>query len=762
MKWMKRCGAALLAAALVLSGCGAAPQPGGADAAPLQAKGRFVETEFQVTDGAHTAENGMLYQTPSGALVVLQTMAEAPGRWDSDDGGQTWRYTDLPWAAECEPLQRQTNLAVEEDGSLLVSTNEPALYRVSPAGEVTPLPMKELEGFASPTQVGEGVLHGSVDTLIALADGGFFMNVSGYYMSEQYAYLSTKDGASTGIYNADGTRRKVLPTPSFGRVIPAGKELLILDWEEDTVTRYDAAGEKKESRSLPGDLDSQQTAADAQGNLYFFTSRGVQRLAAGSNVLETILDGETYSFGTPVMTIQETVALDAEHLILGLMDQMGAGRFYHYTYDPEAPVGESSTLRVWALEDSDALRLAVSAFRRRHPAVKVQLDLALASGGVTAEDAVRTLNTELLAGKGPDVLILDGTPAESFAKNGLLADLTPYVDAKALYEPFRKPFETENGMFCLPALFHLGVLAGRAEDLDAVTGPAALARLVAEGPAAWDAAEGANYTASLPEDRRPAAFFEDLDSLFDLLWNTGAPALLTPDGVDAAALEAFLTACKQISDHWNLTGGRENEFSMGFGTSTLFYKVPNELTCYMADTAQIGAAQVQDLLTLDYPVQFHFGADGLPIADGDTQMRLFPGFAPGAYQPVLLAGISASGAQQELAGAFVNTLLGPDVQAQAMPTGMPTTKAGVAAQIAQQNEKYEDQMESIPEGAAHGRYMADPERLIAGLTQPVLTPRAVKETVRDAVGGYCAGSAALEDTLAAVQAAIDLYLAEQA
>ena len=49
--------------------------------------------------------------------------------------------------------------------------------------------------------------------------------------------------------------------------------------------------------------------------------------------------------------------------------------------------------------------------------------MALQEGaGLTKDDALRTLNTELLAGEGPDVLILDGADLESFSGSGLLED----------------------------------------------------------------------------------------------------------------------------------------------------------------------------------------------------------------------------------------------------------------------------------------------------------------------------------------------------
>lgn len=43
--------------------------------------------------------------------------------------------------------------------------------------------------------------------------------------------------------------------------------------------------------------------------------------------------------------------------------------------------------------------------------------------GNVSEDTIRALNTELLGGKGADVLILDGLPVESYQEKGILLDI---------------------------------------------------------------------------------------------------------------------------------------------------------------------------------------------------------------------------------------------------------------------------------------------------------------------------------------------------
>ena len=51
----------------------------------------------------------------------------------------------------------------------------------------------------------------------------------------------------------------------------------------------------------------------------------------------------------------------------------------------------------------------------------VEYEAAIGEGSaVTAQDAIKNLNTRLLNGDGPDVMLLDGCPAENYAARGML------------------------------------------------------------------------------------------------------------------------------------------------------------------------------------------------------------------------------------------------------------------------------------------------------------------------------------------------------
>ena len=59
----------------------------------------------------------------------------------------------------------------------------------------------------------------------------------------------------------------------------------------------------------------------------------------------------------------------------------------------------------------------------------MELEIGLSGeDGMTEADAIRTLNTEILAGNGPDLICLDGFNLESYLEKGVLADVSHILD----------------------------------------------------------------------------------------------------------------------------------------------------------------------------------------------------------------------------------------------------------------------------------------------------------------------------------------------
>ena len=119
----------------------------------------------------------------------------------------------------------------------------------------------------------------------------------------------------------------------------------------------------------------------------------VRELAAGD---ETIL----YD---PGKSVTRFATGNADDLFLLGIDRSSADLSLHKYEKADEAKEISSTLRVYPLEGSATVRQAIALFEGEHPDVQVKFEVGLNSKGMTAEDALKTLNTEMLAGNGPDV-----------------------------------------------------------------------------------------------------------------------------------------------------------------------------------------------------------------------------------------------------------------------------------------------------------------------------------------------------------------------
>lgn len=74
-----------------------------------------------------------------------------------------------------------------------------------------------------------------------------------------------------------------------------------------------------------------------------------------------------------------------------------------------------------------------------------------------------------MAGKGPDVLCLDGLPLDSYLSKGMLADLSDTLKAAEEKEEFfnniTRAFEKDGKIYAIPTRFRIPLLVGKQETL---------------------------------------------------------------------------------------------------------------------------------------------------------------------------------------------------------------------------------------------------------------------------------------------------------
>jgi len=190
-------------------------------------------------------------------------------------------------------------------------------------------------------------------------------------------------------------------------------------------------------------------APDGKGGLYA-AYKGDILLAGADGSVNTVLEGTAYSIGAPRSVIDKFFVLSDGSIVVNLLSNNQTNRLYKYVWDDDASVDPAKTITVWSLEDNSFVRAAIAELRKNHPDSYIKYEVALdGSSAVSAADAIRTLNTRLLSGNGPDVLLLDGCSVESYTDRGMLMNMSGLIDTGDVYDNLISPYsDGGNSIAC--------------------------------------------------------------------------------------------------------------------------------------------------------------------------------------------------------------------------------------------------------------------------------------------------------------------------
>ncbi len=425
------------------------------------AMGRYVEEITDLSDRV-SLSGCKLCRLSDGRIVLSDTSKPC---LISDDNGATWREDDSElyvrthsegtFASEIAIGADNTVAAIynadlydKEKGGFI---HDPKLLVIRPDGteNIVDIPKSKDEIYP----------HNYVE----IADNGrIFVSVSGssdlYEVKEDgsCAYFMTVQGESPELMQFQGNLMFL--------GVPGYEPPLIYDMEkkeyvEDEVL-IDFIKENYPNTYFDGSRRYKMYFfAGEEGVIYIAGKKGLYRHVIGGSVMEQIIDGSRYAFAS-----YEIVAMTMleDNTFLALFDD---GRLARYVYDPDAATVPDDRLKVYSLKENDTIRQAIALYKIAYPGIVVEYEIGMENGSsVTREDALKKLNTRIMAGEGPDVLIMDDIPLDSYIEKGLLVDLSTILDSldgeEELFDNIVREMKKEDKIYAIPCEIQIPVLAG--------------------------------------------------------------------------------------------------------------------------------------------------------------------------------------------------------------------------------------------------------------------------------------------------------------
>lgn len=514
----------------------------------------------------------------------------------------------------------------------------------------------------------------------------------------------------------------------------------------------------KETTSFPthGPTSNSDSAGDnfrvmdygLDGKLYFADPKGIYRCVAGNDTLEQLADGSLLSLSTPSLRRQCLLALRNQFLLLTWSN--GVWQLLSYRYDPDTPTLPDTELSVWSLTEDPLIPQAISALQTSDPSIHVTYTVGIfEENSVTRDDAIGRINTLLLAGKGPDVLVLDGLPYHSYVEKEVLSDLSEEIEALASADKLLPHIatsykNTDGTAYAIPAQFQVPMLHGTDEAMNAIQDLNTMA----------DWLEGAKGSFRTP------FFFSSPESYLRFFYPAYATNLTGMDGrIDEGALRNFLTQIKRIADLRTDVedyGDVEDSYDFKFGA--------------------LGLSVGYNALDAGNLLQFKGLYAAWTTDDKNGGGRIDTLFGANSYLPVTALGINAQSKQPSLAWKFIETVLSNDVQGQAVGKGMPVCSSAFddAAQEHDSNNggQYSTYGTTLrdAEGAETSvtiQVMYPPDTFrqqmadrLKGLDTPLFYDETLLELMISSTSNFWKGNASLDETVSAILRTLTLYESE--
>lgn len=679
--------------------------------------GRYLEREITVPEEVKTMGSyplPYLQKLDDGRIVLAEQVA---GRYVSADMGESWEYLDCPW--EDVGLEAYiSDIAFSPDGGAAViyspfRENQDGETQVEKTTEETEkadtsgreasdgtetAEAKETENSEAADQKTAGseesaVGHGSDETIwktlyfdangnrteLDFSETGDTAVQKTAFDRKGALYCYTLDGRVYRVDPAAGTKKELFTvegimdyvcfTDRYMVGFTSRSEVVIYDLESGALAQEDTVLQEFVDENLGGAIGTMDRGhfliaamGEQEDIIYFAFGKGLYRHVIGGTVIEQVIDGVTSSFGDPSMMLMDMVMLQ-EGEFLVLYDDV---RLYQYTYDPNVPSVPERQLKVYSLVENYSMRQAVSLFQKMHQDVYVRYEIGMfGEDGLTREDAIRNLNTKIMSGEGPDILLLDGLPQASYEEKGILADMSSVVDGfdeeDELFPNVVEACRMDGKIYGLPIRIQVPMMAGSGKYVEKIEDICTLADAVEEMRA--ENPEGAILGLKSEEE------------LLYVLSLTSSAAWTDEKGdIDERALEEFLAAAERI---WQAEVSgvdvdwlkeREN-FSLGFSGDDGYYATLSINAINMAMGEQKFA------LGKVYRVDFDYSLlTGISELSGDD-FDLWNGQVSGGFIPDGITGVSSAAAEDELALEFYKFLFGRELQDMDLAGGLPVNMA---------------------------------------------------------------------------------------
>ena len=442
------------------------------------------------------------------------------------------------------------------------------------------------------------------------------------------------------------------------------------------------------------------------------------------NVWQLIGDSSLNNLSNP-----EFIPLEAKHIenriyVLYISQQsLQEGKFKEdlilktYEYSKKIP-NTKHTLKIWSLEENETIKAVLNSFRRENPDWQIIYEIATdVNGTKTKSDIIRQFNSEVYAGNGPDIIILDGLPIQTYVEKNILHDFSSeIIDQKSELLPAIQKNYLSKSCYALPSKIIIPLLVGEPtvliENLDNFL----------------------EQSIKMPE--------MSAENIFDICFRFFSEGLeLNKSKLKSKDVKEFLELCKKASKKWNYIKNP---------------KIPYDYN-----------GSWYELLTGETDIEFSYAYGLNQISntlDAIEQTNSSYQIVENRFIPKGILGINNSSKNKEKAFEFIKKAIGQESQKNDLDDGFPVNVAALDSWKGRENNMMigmgdsEETMQSVGQPSQNmlERFVED----IKKVEVPIVFDEVISEMLREETMKVIQDETTIEESVKRIMNRLELYYEE--
>lgn len=716
-------------------------------------KGRYIEEEYSLPEGVQDIVAIKSLQDSSIRMLTNN------GVFNSTDGGSTWIKDDK---IDLSPYTNDNSYIyigdIDNEGNIIMyvsmSTEEEEKYQITLIDNTSEIHTTEFV-------LSEESIDNMTNRLLSLKYSSTGDVVALDFANNILIFEPNNGEIKNQIYKDDTYRISV---------DCVGETIIVQTL--DGVELYNLSGDILESDSIvsqlltlpsddinvSSDIKSLVVPGDEGKGFYSCNRNGIFHYMLRGSTVEQLVSPNLNSIGNLSYIFRNMVVKQDQSFLVVYTSADGSQNLIikNYTFSEDADVRPSGEVTVYSLYDSKILRQEITIFNSNNPDIYANYEVGIAENtSMTESDAIKTLNTNIMTGTGPDILIMDGMPIQTLIDKGILVDLSSTIEeiskTEGVFESIANTYSVDGKTYAIPSRYIVPLIVGNESNLDKISNLSTLADQVSE------------LKDKNPNITSVMGMYDEklLKTLFDI----SSSAWLNEDGtLDEEKLKEFLDTANQIQEVQSEGVSQEDIDDI----NNLYVENPDNAEIIQLSNLTRGD---QKLAFVEIDTLNHFNIMPHILETEGMSYELAEGQSKNVFIPTSIIGINAKGQNIDGAAVFVKQFLSSEIQSIQMEGGLPVNRAAFDNIAAQQIEVKDDgeiaygpdediEANPISESSDLEKEISKLKSMIETLGIRTVIDSTIKNTVIGEGIKYLSGDASLDEAVNNVLQKVNIYLAE--